>query len=109
MAAQCDAGLCFCEAARSCTRAEAFEYLPLGSRGWKVCPTSDGACTVKVGLEMEGGGNTWICKPPSPPCVGQAWPDPSSLECELVQSCNFLLDPTCTGGTFDCEPPVDGG
>jgi hypothetical protein len=99
-----DAASCLCQSiATTCAPEESFEWLPLGSRGYRICADAGDGCVVRHFQETEGGVAMFRCYAPHDlPCSGDPWSVIQSMTCSLVGSCNVLLG-DCPSDLLDCS------
>ena len=109
-APDCDSGNCFCEALRSCPEGIGqMAWLPLGSQGWRVCghdqrPDEGPDCRINVFVETEGAESVYRCfAPDTYVCEANAFPYPSSLDCEHVLDCG-RPGGDCPADVLACSP-----
>lgn len=102
---RCDGSACFCDNLPSCTPAEDFTALPLGSSGRRICGArirsgNPGGlvCEFTAFNEVEGGVTGMRCVVP----LGSACNSPTP--CEQIFSCNVLMQ-SCPTDLLDCSRP----
>jgi hypothetical protein len=100
--ARCDGNACFCDNLPSCTPAQDFSALPLGSMGRRICGiTIQGGgqfCEFTAFREVEGGVTASRCQV----ALGATCTSPTL--CRELFSCNLLMQ-SCPVDLLDCSRP----